>query len=141
MRKHYSTNNMQSLQKQATNGDVVWISIVSSGPGREGYVGPADANRLTKERGAVPSAVVLDPSGSIGRLYKARVTPHMFVVDGSGTVVYMGGIDDRPRARPSDIEGAANHVLAALDDIKAGRAVATAVTRPYGCSVKYGSYY
>ena len=135
VRKHYSSNNMQSLQKLATNGDVVWISIVSSGPGHEGYIESADANRLTKERGAVPSAVLLDPSGSIGRLYKARVTPHMFVIDGSGTVVYMGGIDDRPSARPSDIEGAANHVLAALDDIKAGRAVVTAVTRPYGCSV------
>ena len=139
VRKHYSTDNMQAAQKLATDSGVVWISIVSSAPGREGYVEPGEAARLTRARTAAPTEVVLDPSGEIGHLYNARVTPHMFVIDGSGKVVYMGGIDDRPSARPADIDGATNYVLAALADVKAGRAVAKAITRPYGCSVKYGS--
>jgi len=136
VRKHYSTNKMQSVQKQATTGGVVWLSIVSSAPGREGYVEPSKAGQLTRDRGAAPTVVALDASGEIGRLYNARVTPHMFVIDGSGRLVCMGGIDDRPSARPSDIDGATNYVPAALADVEAGRAV---VTRPYGCSVKYGS--
>ena len=139
VRKHYSTDNMQAAQKQATSEGVVWISVVSSAPGREGFVAPDESQRLTRERGASPTEVVLDSSGEIGRLYNARVTPHMFVIDGSGTLVYMGGIDDRPSARRSDIDGATNYVLAALADIKASRNIAQAVTRAYGCSVKYGS--
>ena len=139
VRKHYSTNNMQTVQKQATRGGVVWLSIVSSAPGREGYVKPTEAGQLTRDRGASPTVVVLDASGEIGRLYNARVTPHMFVIDGLGRLVYMGGIDDRPSARPSDVDGATNYVLAALADVEAGRPVAQAVTRPYGCSVKYGT--
>ncbi|NBC34869.1 MAG: redoxin domain-containing protein [Alphaproteobacteria bacterium] len=139
VQKHYGTGNMQALQREAADAGHVWLSVISSAPGLQGHVEPGRANALTAERNAAPSAVILDPSGDIGRLYDARTTPHMYVIDPAGTLVYRGGIDDRPTARWSDVEGATNHVRQALADLAAGRPVATPVTRPYGCSVKYGS--
>lgn len=137
VRKHYGSGNMQALQKEATGQGVVWLSVISSAAGKQGNVGGAEADQLTRDRKAAPSAVLLDPSGSVGRLYGAKTTPHMYVIDAKGTLVYMGGIDDRATTDPADVPGAKNYVRAALADLKAGRPVAEAVTRPYGCSVKY----
>jgi hypothetical protein len=128
---------MQALQREATGDGIVWLSIISSAPGKQGHVSPEQANELTASRKAAPSAVILDTSGDIGRLYGAKTTPHMYVIDGSGTLVYMGGIDDRPSSRKSDIEGANNYVRTALNELAAGKPVTDASTRPYGCSVKY----
>ena len=137
--KHYSSNNMQTLQKEATGKGVVWLSIISSAPGEQGNVDGAKATELTKKRGAAPTAVLLDPEGKTGRLYDAKTTPHMYVVDAKGTLVYMGGIDDKATANVADIKTAKNYVRAALDSIASGKPVENAVTRPYGCSVKYSS--
>lgn len=139
VRKHYRSGNMQALQKDATAGGVTWLSIISSAPGTQGHVSPEKASTLSTERGATPSHVLLDPDGTIGRTYAARTTPHMYVIDADGVLRFMGGIDDRPSSSVSDIEGATNYVRAALEDLGAGREVATPVARPYGCSVKYRS--
>jgi peroxiredoxin len=137
VQKHYSSHNMQSLQKDETSKGIVWLSIVSSAPGSQGYVTGPEANELTQSRGASPTAVLLDPEGTVGHLYDARTTPHMFIVNKDGILVYMGGIDDKPTANPADIANAKNYVRAALDEVMAGKPVQSAVTRPYGCSVKY----
>lgn len=137
VRKHYDTGNMQALQKKAITDGVVWLSVISSAPGKQGHATPDLANSVATEQGADPTAIILDPEGKIGRAYDARTTPHMYVIDGKGTLVYMGGIDDRPTANPADVEGAENYVLAALADVAAGRPVRTSTSRPYGCSVKY----
>ena len=136
-RKHYDSGNMQGLQKAATADGVVWLSIVSSAPGREGYVDGKAADKLTVSRKAAPSAVLLDPKGTIGRLYKARTTPHMFVIDKGGRVAYMGAIDSKPSANPADIASSKNYVRGALASLKSGKAIAPSRTSPYGCSVKY----
>lgn len=135
--KHYGSGNMQALQKQAAADGVVWLTVISSASGKQGHVSPDQANRIAAERGASPAAILLDPEGAIGRAYDARTTPHMYVIDGAGTLVYMGGIDDRPTADRADVDGANNHVVAALADVAAGREVRTPTSRPYGCSVKY----
>lgn len=135
--KHYGAGNMQALQKEAVGKGIVWWSIISSAPGKEGHVGPQQANELTSSRGASPSAVLLDPQGAIGRLYGARTTPHMFIIDPQGTLVYMGGIDDKPSTQPADVKTANNYVRAALNALQNNRPVEPAVTPPYGCSVKY----
>jgi peroxiredoxin len=135
--KHYATGNMQALQAAATGSGVVWLTVVSSRPGEQGYVEAAQADQLTASRGAKPTAVVLDPSGKLGHLYGAATTPHMFVIDGAGTLAYVGAIDDRPTANHASVAGARNYVREALDALAAGRPVAVAATRPYGCSVKY----
>jgi peroxiredoxin len=135
--KHYSTGNMQALQKDATAKGVVWLSIISSAPGEQGYVTGEKANKLTKSRGAAPTSVLLDPDGKTGKLYDAKTTPHMYVVDAQGMLVYMGGIDDKATTAAADVKAAKNYVRAALDAIAAGKPVPTAITRPYGCSVKY----
>jgi peroxiredoxin len=135
--KHYSTGNMQALQKDATGKGIVWLSIISSAPGKQGYVSGEQANELTKSRDAAPSAVLLDPEGTVGRLYGARTTPHMYIIDPAGQLVYAGGIDDKPTADPADVPTATNYVRVALDALAAGRAVDPSTTRPYGCSVKY----
>jgi peroxiredoxin len=139
VRKHYDAGNMQALQAAAARDGVVWLSIVSSAPGMQGYFTPAAAKAWKVKEKARAASVLLDPSGVVGRLYDARTTPHMYVIDRAGTLVYMGGIDDRPSADPASLKGAKNYVAAALADVKAGRPVAQAATRPYGCSVKYGS--
>jgi peroxiredoxin len=137
VRKHYDAGNMQRQQKAATDAGVVWLSVISSAPGKQGHVDGAAANRLTDSRQAAPSAVILDTAGDIGRAYGARTTPHMYVIDGDGVLRYMGGIDDRPTTRTSDIDGATQYVEVALAELAAGKPVSNAVTRPYGCSVKY----
>jgi hypothetical protein len=135
--KHYATGNMQALQAQATGSGVIWLTVVSSRPGSQGHVEAAQADRLTASRNAKPTGVVLDPGGQLGRLYDARTTPHMFIIDGAGVLVYMGAIDDRPTASPASVKGARNYVREALEAMAAGRPIARASTRPYGCSVKY----
>lgn len=137
VRKHYESGNMQATQRDATEDGVVWLSVISSKPGSQGHVSPAQADELTESRDAAPTAVLLDPAGDVGRAYAARTTPHMYVIDGEGTLVYMGGIDDRPTSNIADIDGATNYVRGALAALDAGEAVDPAVTRPYGCSVKY----
>ncbi len=137
VRKHYESNNMQTLQTEAAGEGVVWISIISSAPGKQGHVAPDEANALSASRGASPSHVVLDETGAIGRLYDAKTTPHMFIIDGTGTLVYAGGIDDKPTTRVSDIEGATNYVRLALAEMKAGQPVSVPGSTPYGCSIKY----
>ncbi|MEO1020038.1 MAG: redoxin domain-containing protein [Pseudomonadota bacterium] len=137
VQKHYGTGNMQALQKQATDDGVVWLSVISSRPGSQGYVEGAEADQLTVEREAAPTQVVLDPEGDIGRLYGATNTPHMYIVDAGGMLVYKGGIDDKPSARWSDVETAHNYVGAALGELAAGGVISEPVTRAYGCSVKY----
>ncbi|MBI1212770.1 MAG: redoxin domain-containing protein [Alphaproteobacteria bacterium] len=136
-RKHYDSGNMQKLQEDATHAGVVWLSIISSAPGKQGYVTGAEANQLTISRKAHPSAVLLDPAGAIGREYEARTTPQMFVIDRAGVLRYMGAIDDKPVASPASLAGARNYVRAALASVEAGKPVAVASTEPYGCSVKY----
>jgi len=137
--KHYGSGNMQALQKESAAAGIVWLSVISSAPGLQGHVESAEANALTDSRDAAPAAVLLDPDGTIGRLYGAKTTPHMYVVNPEGALVYKGGIDDRPTADRADIAGATNYVRAALADLAAGRSVETPVARPYGCSGKYGS--
>jgi peroxiredoxin len=137
VRKHYETGNMQALQLDATAGGAVWLSVISSAPGKQGHVSGAEAMRLTTTRSAAPTAVLMDPSGDLGRLYGARTTPHMFVIGPDGKIAYQGGIDDRNSSDHATVEGARNYVREALAAIRAGRAPATASAPPYGCSVKY----
>ncbi|HEY8615782.1 redoxin family protein [Phenylobacterium sp.] len=137
--KHYSSGNMQRLQRQAVKDGVVWLTVVSSAPGMQGHLTAPQAKAWKAKTKAASTAVLLDPTGRAGRAYDARVTPHMFVVDRNGRLVYMGGIDDKASSEPESLKGATNYVTAALSDLKAGRPVATPVTRPYGCGVKYGS--
>ena len=137
VRKHYSSGNMQATQKAVTAKGVVWLSIISSAPGKQGYVTGEKANALTAERGAAPTGVLLDPKGQVGRLYGATATPQMVIMDEKHTVLYAGAIDDVPTANPGDLKRAHNLVLAAFDDIEAGRPVRTPYETPYGCTVKY----
>ncbi|MFN3512183.1 MAG: thioredoxin family protein [Phenylobacterium sp.] len=137
VQKHYKAGAMQKLQKDAAKDGVVWLTLVSSAPGKQGHLSETEAKGWKAQHGAGSSALLLDPAGQVGKAYDARTTPHMYVVDGSGKLVYMGGIDDKPSADPASLQGATNYVTAALSDLKAGRAVATPVSRPYGCSVKY----
>lgn len=137
VRKHYNSGNMQQQQQAATGQGVVWLSIISSAPGKQGHVTPARADALTVQRNAAPSAVILDENGDIGRLYGAKTTPHMFIIDADGRLAYMGGIDSIASSNPADIEKAAQYVPAALAQMMNGEPIASSVTRPYGCSVKY----
>ena len=135
--KHYATGNMQALQKAATDSGAVWLTVVSSRPGSQGHVNGPEADKLTDDRRAHPTAVLLDPKGDLGRLYGARTTPHMYIVDQAGLLAYMGGIDDQPSASHASVKTARNYVREALDALAAGRPITLASTRPYGCSVKY----
>ena len=137
VRKHYGAGNMQAQQREAAAQDVIWLSVISSAPGKQGHVSPAEADELTRNRNAAPHAVILDSEGTIGQAYEARTTPHMFIIDGAGKLVYMGGIDSITTANPDDIPGATQHIRVALQEIAAGKPVSTPVTKPYGCSVKY----
>lgn len=137
--KHYRGKNMQALQKKWTAQGVVWLSVISSAPGEQGHVTPQQANKLTAERGAAPTAVLFDPTGKVGHAYGARATPHMFVIDREGVLVYMGGIDDQPSARLEDLKVARNYVDQALTELAQGKPVSYTNSRAYGCSVKYAS--
>jgi len=135
--KHYLSGNMAALQREWTGKGVIWLSIISSAPGEQGNVTAAEENKYLKEVKAAPTAAILDPSGTIGRLYGAKTTPHMFVIDPKGIVVYQGAIDDKPTTDQADLKGARNYLTESLTAAMAGKAVAVASTRPYGCSVKY----
>jgi peroxiredoxin len=137
--KHYGSGNMQKLQKKWTAKGVVWLTVSSSAPGKQGYVDGAQAKAVMKEKGGAPTAILLDHDGTVGRLYGARTTPHMFVIDPKGTLVYEGGIDDKPSTDVADIATATNYVDAALTEVTDGKPVMTATSRPYGCSVKYAN--
>jgi len=137
VRKHYGSNNMQSLQKEATDAGIVWLSIISSATGKQGHVSASQANELTQSRNAYPTAVILDEKGDIGRLYAAKTTPHMYIIDKTGKLVYMGGIDSIPSSNPADIPAASPYIKTALKSLAEGKPITDNVTRPYGCSVKY----
>lgn len=135
--KHYESNNMQKLQAEATENDVVWLTIVSSAEGKQGAVNAEEANKIMEDVGAKSTARILDPSGEIGKLYNAKTTPHMFVVNKEGTLVYEGAIDSDSSFKQESIEGATNYVSDALKSLEAGEEVKVSSTKPYGCSVKY----
>jgi peroxiredoxin len=136
-RKHYVSGNMQALQKEWTGKGVVWLTVISSAPGAQGYMdAPAEQKQLQQVH-ASPTTVLLDPTGQIGHLYDARTTPHMYVIDPDGKLIYQGAIDNRTSTDPADVKGATNYVSEALSESMAGKPVVNATTRPYGCSVKY----
>lgn len=141
VKKHYNTDfdggNMQNLQKAAAADGVVWLSIISSAPGKQGYVSGSQANDLTASRDAAPSAVLLDPVGEAGQMFSAKTTPHMYVIDEAQTLVYQGAIDNNSSSRPATIATATNYVTVALNAMNAGTAIADGETTPYGCAVKY----
>jgi len=135
--KHYNSGNMQALQRKYTAKGVVWLSIASSAPGEQGYVTASEAKADLARWHAAPTDFLLDPEGTIGKLYDARATPNMVVIGRDGRVAYMGAIDDKPSTRLADVNTAHNYVAAALDAIAAGQPVAVAAVPAYGCSVKY----
>jgi peroxiredoxin len=139
VRKHYGSKNMQKLQKQYTAKGVVWLTINSSAEGKQGYCTAELANKIIKEKDMASSAFLLDHDGKVGKLYDAKTTPHMFVVDQNGVLVYAGAIDDKPSTKIEDIHSALNYLQAALEELMAGKSVSIPVTQPYGCSVKYAT--
>ena len=136
-RKHYLSGNMQALQREWTGKGVIWFTVISSAPGKQGYVTAGQENAYLAQVHASPTAVLLDPDGKLGRLYSARTTPQMIVIDPSGKVIYDGAIDNRPTPDLEDVRGADNYVSDALTAAMAGRPVTNSYVRPYGCSVKY----
>lgn len=136
VRKHYE-GNMQGLQKDAAAKGVVWLQVISSAPGKQGHVDGATAVKLNSTRGATPANVILDPEGKIGKLYEAKTTPHMYIIDAKGVLVYKGGIDSLATADKADIAKAEPYVANALSALAAGQKIAANNTKPYGCSVKY----
>ena len=137
VKKHYESKNMQNLQKQYTEKGVVWLSIVSSAPGKQGHSSPEEANVMVKEMEAAPTAVLFDTDGSVGKAYSARTTPHMFIINPEGMLIYNGAIDDIRSTEAEDVQKAKNYVSAALDEAMSGKPVSVATSQPYGCSVKY----
>ena len=137
VKKHYGTDNMQKLQKAYAEKGVVWLSINSSAEGKQGNYPPEKWNEMIKAKGAAATAVLLDPDGTVGRLYGAKTTPHMFVINAEGTLIYKGAIDDESSFDPETVKGAKNYVEAALESAMAGKPVETPSTQSYGCSVKY----
>jgi hypothetical protein len=138
VRKQYNSGNMQRLQKQWTGQGVAWFTILSSAPGQEGYETAMEENGFLAKMQAAPTAALLDPSGVIGHLYDAKTSPQMVVINPQGVVIYNGAIDNKPTTDLNDVPGATNYVTLALEQAMAGKPVETPVTRPYGCSVKYG---
>lgn len=139
VRKHYDAGNMQALQRDAAARGWTWLQVISSAPGQQGYLDGPGAVAQAQTDQATVSATLLDGDGVMGRAYGAMNTPQMVMINGEGQIIYQGAIDDQPSARPETLEGAKNYVRAAWDDLDAGRAVQTAQTTPYGCSVKYGA--
>jgi len=137
VKKHYGSGNMQKLQKELTGQGVVWLTVISSAPGKQGFVTATEEQTYLKDQKASPTDVLLDPDGKVGHLYGAKTTPHMFLVDAKGTLLYDGAIDDNSSADPDDVATAKNYVLAAYQEAKAGKPVTVGTTAPYGCSVKY----
>jgi peroxiredoxin len=137
VQKHYGSGNMQKLQKDYTAKGVVWLAVNSSNVGKQGYFTPAEIESRSKQFGAAPSAYLIDTDGTVGRQYGAKTTPHMFVIDPAGKLVYAGGIDDKPSTDKADVATAKNFVKAALDEAMAGKPVSVTTSASYGCSVKY----
>jgi peroxiredoxin len=136
-KKHYESGNMQHLQQEWTAKGVVWFTVISSAPGEQGFVTASQENDYLKKIHASPTAVLLDPEGMLGHLYSAKTTPHMYIIDPKGTLIYNGAIDDHPTSDASDIASSKNYVSTALQEALSGKPVTQAATRPYGCSVKY----
>jgi hypothetical protein len=136
-RKHYLSGSIQSQQREWTAKGVVWFSVISSAPGEQGYVTPSQENIFLEGVRAAPTAALLDPTGAIGRLYEAKTTPHIFVIDPTGKLIYQGAIDDKPTTDQTDLKSARNYLNETLTAAMAGKPVPVASTRPYGCSVKY----
>ena len=137
VKKHYESGNMQKLQTELTGKGAVWLTIISSAPGKQGHVTPAEENAYLAEHKAVPSDVLFDPEGTVGKAYGAKTTPHMYVIDDKGVLIYAGAIDDNPSSDVADAATAKNYVRAAFEEASAGKPVTTASTAPYGCGVKY----
>jgi peroxiredoxin len=137
VKKHYDTGNMQKLQKELTAKGAVWLSVISSAPGSQGYVTPQQEKAYLAEKQAAPTTVLFDPEGTVGHAYGAKTTPHMFVIDDKGILIYAGAIDDKPSTDTADVADAKNFVRAAYEEASAGKSVTTASTAPYGCGVKY----
>ena len=135
--KHYDSGSMQKLQKEYTGQDVIWLSVVSSAPGKQGHLSPAETNQEKEEKGSAATAILIDGGGTVGQLYGAKVTPELYVINPAGDLIYAGAIDDKKSVDPADVAGATNHVKQALDEALAGQPVSTPRTEPYGCSVKY----
>ena len=137
--KHYGSGNMQMLQEKYTEKGVVWLSIVSSAPGKQGYYPPKEMIEQKKKYNGNMTAILMDPDGEIGKTYGATVTPHMYVINPDGELVYRGGIDDKPTTDEADIEGATNYVDRALTAVMNGEEVSPKQAKPYGCTIKYAS--
>lgn len=137
VKKHYESGNMQKVQKAVAEQGVEWVTIVSSAQGRQGNVSDEEAKKIVEDAGATITTKIMDPSGEIGTMYDAKTTPHMFVINTEGTLVYAGAIDNNSSPNPATIEGAENYVLAAVNDLVSGNEVRTKQSQPYGCSVKY----
>jgi peroxiredoxin len=137
VRKHYESGNMQKQQRDYTGKGVIWLSIVSSAPGKQGHVTGDQAEELSKSRKASPTAILLDPTGKVGQLYGAKTTPHMYIIDKDGVLRYAGGIDSIKSTDQADIKTATNYVAQSLEELLAGKAVSKPATAPYGCGIKY----
>ncbi len=137
VKKHYGGGNMQDLQKEETDAGAIWLTLNSSAPGKEGSYNPEDWNRIVREKKMSSTAVLLDPAGKVGQLYEAKTTPHMFIINPDGILIYQGAIDDKPSTDAEDIKGATNYVRKALNESRAGQAVTIPATKSYGCSIKY----
>lgn len=137
VQKHYDSNNMQTLQKQYTEKDVIWLSIISSAQGKQGYVTADEANTLTQQRNAAPTAVLFDPDGTVGKAYNAKTTPHMYIIDTKGILKYQGAIDSIKSTNQADIPKAENYLVTAMNALEKGEEIQRPVTAAYGCSVKY----
>jgi peroxiredoxin len=137
VKKHYNSKNMQSLQEKYTSKGVVWLTICSSAPGKQGNFSADEINKRSKEHGAKFTAYLIDEDGKVGKMYGAKTTPHMFIIDKNGKLVYAGGIDDKASTDIDDIKTAKNFVSSALDELLEGKPVSVQSSAPYGCSVKY----
>ncbi len=137
VKKHYDGDNMQMLQKKYTEKDVVWLAICSSAEGKQGYFDNDEINKRIADHNAAMTGYLIDESGEVGKMYAAKTTPHMYIIDMEGVLVYAGGIDDRKSTSIADIKGATNYVSQALDELLAEKEVSVKVSSPYGCSVKY----
>ncbi len=137
--KHYGSDNMQDMQRDYGDEEVVWLSIISSAPGKQGYVTADEANELTETREAAPKHVLFDPEGTVGKMYQAKTTPHMYIIDPEGDLRYAGAIDSIKSANPTDIPKAVNYVVEGMKALMAGNSPEKTLTPPYGCSIKYKS--
>lgn len=137
VKKHYGAKNMQALQEKYTGQGVIWLTVCSSAPGKQGHYSAADWGPILAGQGSAATALLLDSDGQVGLAYGAKTTPHLFVIDAAGNLAYAGAIDDQPSTDAADIPGARSYISEALDALLAGTPVPLAQTTPYGCSVKY----